>query len=276
MVPREYAVYVGSTESDYSGCLESPTVSYEETKYLTAAVNKLLPSSFLRADDAISSWAGTWPVSKYNDVDIDDDVNGKGIIIGESDLLTVIPGEITSYRTKAKRVLEALTILHRRRTRLKLPHGKTRFLQLSSSHFKSTLKIYELKAKLEIELDKCNRPKIFAKYLVDNYGTAASQIVEKMEDYYDLPDKLALIKAELWYCVNFEGVAKPLDFLKRRTNRLFFRPSDVKLFRIVVIKDLAEYFGSSSVEVKREQEKVDEALESSLPFEGSTEQLSMF
>lgn len=66
VLPREDKTYFGTTDTDYHGDLEHPTVTKEDVDYLLNIVNKRFPEAELTIDDIESSWAGLRPLLSGN------------------------------------------------------------------------------------------------------------------------------------------------------------------------------------------------------------------
>lgn len=86
VIPREKKTYFGTTDTDYNGDFEHPTVTQADVDYLLKAVNNRFPKANITLDDIESSWAGLRPLiagnaaSDYNGGDngkiSDDSFNG--------------------------------------------------------------------------------------------------------------------------------------------------------------------------------------------------------
>jgi glycerol-3-phosphate dehydrogenase len=59
------------------------------------------------------------------------------------------------------------------------------------------------------------------KYLIENYGKQTDTILTAAEKISD-PQDVALLKAEIEFCVSFEMVSTLADFFVRRTGLLYF------------------------------------------------------
>lgn len=66
VLPREEKTYFGTTDTDYTGDLENPTVTQEDVDYLLEIVNRRFPEAQLSLDDIESSWAGLRPLLSGN------------------------------------------------------------------------------------------------------------------------------------------------------------------------------------------------------------------
>ncbi|HEY4399626.1 MAG TPA: FAD-dependent oxidoreductase [Lactobacillaceae bacterium] len=62
VIPRENKTYFGTTDTDYKGDYEHPTVEQVDVDYLLTAVNKRFPGTDLTIDDIEASWAGLRPL----------------------------------------------------------------------------------------------------------------------------------------------------------------------------------------------------------------------
>lgn len=78
VVPREKKTYFGTTDTDYTGDYEHPTVTQEDVDYLLEIVNNRYPEANVTIDDIESSWAGLRPlISENGGSDYNGGNNGK-------------------------------------------------------------------------------------------------------------------------------------------------------------------------------------------------------
>ena len=73
VLPRENKTYFGTTDTDYTGDFEHPTVTQEDVDYLLRVVNHRFPNANLSIDDIEASWAGLRPLIDSNNAS---DYNG--------------------------------------------------------------------------------------------------------------------------------------------------------------------------------------------------------
>lgn len=66
VLPREEKTYFGTTDTDYTGDLEHPTVTQEDVDYLLDIINRRFPDAHLSIMDIESSWAGLRPLLSGN------------------------------------------------------------------------------------------------------------------------------------------------------------------------------------------------------------------
>lgn len=78
VVPREKKTYFGTTDTDYTGDYEHPTVTQEDVDYLLEIVNSHYPKAHVTIDDIEASWAGLRPlISENGGSDYNGGNNGK-------------------------------------------------------------------------------------------------------------------------------------------------------------------------------------------------------
>ena len=73
VIPREEKTYFGTTDTDYDGDFEKPTVSQDDVDYLLRVVNRRFPKANITLDDIETSWAGLRPLIDGNNAS---DYNG--------------------------------------------------------------------------------------------------------------------------------------------------------------------------------------------------------
>ncbi|EHU8853298.1 type 1 glycerol-3-phosphate oxidase, partial [Enterococcus faecalis] len=66
VVPREEKTYFGTTDTDYHGDFQHPTVEQSDVDYLLEVVNNRYPEVQLTIDDIEASWAGLRPLISAN------------------------------------------------------------------------------------------------------------------------------------------------------------------------------------------------------------------
>ncbi len=130
VVPWGQEVYIGTTDTDYSGPLDEPTCTTEDAAYLIDAVNAAVDSPISLAD-VRSAWAGLRPLaagggdpaSRTADMSRRHEVS-----VSRSGVVSVTGGKLTTYRKMSSDTVDAvvrLTGKGSRRSRTKnLPiHG---------------------------------------------------------------------------------------------------------------------------------------------------------
>ncbi len=131
-IPRENSVYIGTTDTDYSGPIENPQVSDGDIQYLLNAANAFFTNINLTNQDVRSSWAGVRPLIQEDGKKPSEVSRKDEIFISGSGLLSIAGGKLTGYRKMAERVVDLLTSSRCRTLNIPLAVGETEPLALSA------------------------------------------------------------------------------------------------------------------------------------------------
>jgi glycerol-3-phosphate dehydrogenase len=71
---------------------------------------------------------------------------------------------------------------------------------------------------------------------------------------------MALVKAELWYCLEYEMVLTPEDFLVRRTGMLYFDLPRLQKIKEVVLLEFSTFFSWSSSELDVARKRLEKVI----------------
>ena len=94
-------VYIGTTDTDYDGPLDSPACTAEDTAYLLDAVNATLTTT-LTAGDVVGSWAGLRPLVAGAGTGRSADLSRRHRVTrGAGGVVAVAGGKLTTYRAMA-------------------------------------------------------------------------------------------------------------------------------------------------------------------------------
>ena len=83
-------------------------------------------------------------------------------------------------------------------------------------------------------------------YLVTNYGRQTDEILRNFRKLKDADPHWRLMKAELHFGLAYEMVQNPMDFLIRRTGRLYFDIHSVRKYYGRVIDECAKKLKAGS------------------------------
>ena len=81
---------------------------------------------------------------------------------------------------------------------------------------------------------------------------AYSKVDKAMKAYIDEPN-IALIRAELQFCLTNELCMKPMDFFNRRTGRLYFNITSIKPALNIVLADFAQFHDWDEAKIMEEK-----------------------
>ncbi|MBL4585474.1 MAG: glycerol-3-phosphate dehydrogenase/oxidase [Flavobacteriales bacterium] len=214
-IVRDGCTYVGTTDTDYKSDIERPKVTQKDVDYLLKAVNNAFDIRPLKVSDIRSTWAGLRPLI-HEDGKSPSELSRKDeIFISNNGLISIAGGKLTGYRKMAERTVDlALKQLHE--------ESSVQFALSKTSHRKlSGGKIHSLEAFLS-EVKTSTFDKDILTRLFHRFGSNSSRILETV-DPEQKDTTLALLLAELHYCVKNEMVLELSDFLIRRTGRLYFQ-----------------------------------------------------
>ncbi|MET3291624.1 UNVERIFIED_CONTAM: glycerol-3-phosphate dehydrogenase [Brevibacillus sp. OAP136] len=223
-IPRNNATYIGTTDTNYQGVLERPTVSQEDVDYLLKAVNDMFPSVKLTEQDITSSWAGLRPLI-HEDGKSPSELSRKDeIFYSKSGLITIAGGKLTGFRKMAERIVDVVAgQLAQEEGRSFRPCHTDQIVLAGGDFLKATQIPGFIKAQAQ-RLQAVGIGEDSVGALVGKYGTNTEQIVTSCLELLaqgKTPQE-ALLSAELQYGINEEMVMSLSDFLIRRSGRLFF------------------------------------------------------
>ncbi len=219
-IPRLDKVYIGTTDTHYTDDLDSIEVTPEDTDYIIRATNEMFPTVHLKAEEVIAAWAGVRPLI-YEEGKSASEISRKDEIFeSESGLLTIAGGKLTGYRVMAKKIVDTVAKRLSQKYDLKFDDCKTKTIPLTKEPFKNYEAVLQYQKTIEQTLAEKNIAPVMAKYLVQNYGNQADEILASMTK----DGEEGLIEAEMAFTKSKEWVEKPEDFWVRRTGRNLFLP----------------------------------------------------
>jgi glycerol-3-phosphate dehydrogenase len=226
-IPRFDIVYIGTTDTNYSGNLENPDINSEDVNYLLKAVNRIAPDVNLTPEKVKSAWAGLRPLIHEEGKDPSELSRKDEIFHSDTGLISIAGGKLTGYRIMAKDVTNIVMKRLSKNSEREKIKCQTKNMRLSGGEFPfypETEKIEELYAK---KYDEVMHTKISAgdfRKLFFRYGMNIDRLIDKAFEYYNETknSESAWLKAEVWYCIFFEGACSLSDFFIRRTGLIFF------------------------------------------------------
>jgi glycerol-3-phosphate dehydrogenase len=101
-------VYVGTTDEEYSGPLDTPRATREEVLDVLAMTQESFPDAGLEIEDVLATWAGIRPLIAEEGKSTRDTSREDEVWQGPPGLVTVAGGKLTTYRRMGGRVVDAL------------------------------------------------------------------------------------------------------------------------------------------------------------------------
>lgn len=254
-IPRGNITYLGTTDTAYPNRALEPEVTKEDVGYILDAVNYMFPSAGLKTGDVISSWAGLRPLIHEEGKDPSQISRKDEIFQSESSLISIAGGKLTGYRKMAERVVDLIG----KRSERPILDCTTDQVQVVGGEFKNYQEVQALVDRLFTEYPEVLKDFDTAEYLVHNYGTEAEEILN-LATKHKVESELALIIAEMSFCVNKEMVVDAVDFFERRSGRVNFQPKSVVKYADSVIKAIAKAKKWDREEQERQLQEVLDAV----------------
>lgn len=209
VVPKGDIVYIGTTDTHYTGPPEEPGVSVEDADYLLESVAATFEASPSRSD-IIATWSGVRPLlgqpgKKPSEISRRDEImTGPGPVVG------VAGGKLTTYRRMAERVAkQVFEIL-----------GDGVDPSIDSAGLPLVGGSEQDQAEAAATAPKGLDPKLSAR-LWSTYGVQAASIVDRLiadpASAEPVGNLDTLVLAELQHMVEFESALSVDDVLRRRS-----------------------------------------------------------
>jgi glycerol-3-phosphate dehydrogenase len=264
-IPRGRSTYIGTTDTNYSGDKDKVFTTSEDAVYLITAVNTNFPSVNLTLNDLESSWAGLRPLIHEEGKSASELSRKDEIFESETGLISIAGGKLTGYRKMAERVTDL--VIERNFNDKVLKPCDTRQIKLTRSGFVDFSEVKKYMNALSKRLAQLGISEAKAKYLIENYGRQADQIVASLEssNNKELQD-YSLLKAELDFCLQNEMVCSLQDFFVRRTGLMYFNIDLVKDNMLAIGQEMKMQMGWSDDQFAREIEQVNSLVKSLTQF----------
>jgi glycerol-3-phosphate dehydrogenase len=218
VVPRGAVVYLGTTDTEYTGRYDDPSISLDDVKYLLAAANATFAVERLGLDDVVGAWAGLRPLlheegKKPTEISRKDE-----LMIGPTGLISIAGGKLTTYRKMAERVVDKVVEqLSGRGRRAPEKKGDSEREPLSGGDTGEDIDAFA--ARLQQRW-----PQVAAEIvsrLVSRYGSDGERMVEAMAGDPSLAHRCApgspVTRGEVAHAIREEMVLTLEDLLERRT-----------------------------------------------------------
>lgn len=222
VVPWDEHVYIGTTDTGYTGELDDPVCNRDDVRYLLGAVNACVREPITEAD-IVSTWAGLRPlISDERASAKTADLSRKHRVIrSEGGLVTVTGGKLTTYRKMAADAVDLAVSEGGRRGRgprgRRVRHSHTAKLPIHGAAGLEPLRAPGAAERFGVDPDQ------FA-HLVGRYGGHARSVVALLEEDPTFAEPLVpglpYLRVEAVYAARFEMTVTLDDLLSRRTRAL--------------------------------------------------------
>jgi glycerol-3-phosphate dehydrogenase len=258
-IPRLRCTYIGTTDTPYAGDPNAIPVHREDVTYLLDATNAIFPTVNLTIEDVESSWAGVRPLIFEEGKSAGEMSRKDEIFESESGLLSIAGGKLTGYRKMAERVVDRLgKQLDDDGT--DLADTSTRTIPLRGGPFADFAEVRAYEREVAELLHTASLSPDRAAYLVANYGRQSPEMIELASQRTETTDVGRLAAAEAAWCIENELALYPLDWVERRSGRLYFDMPSIAPVLEDVLRVFAQAYGYSDAEVQRERKRVKDAI----------------
>lgn len=252
-IPRGKVTYIGTTDTEFSGDIDRVVATKEDLHYLLSSLKRVFPNVIISESDVESNWAGLRPLIDEIDKAPSELSRKDELYEMEDGLIAIAGGKLTGYRKMAERVVDLV------QSRSDLPHiiqCRTSMIPLTQDPFSDYNMVKKAVRHYSNLVASEGLNEYWGWHLITTYGSNAALIWRHYQES-DNKSEEGLLKAELWYGINYEMVYNSADFLIRRTGRLYFDISSIFKYRELVIDELTAAFGWSQQRVILENETLD-------------------
>lgn len=225
-IPWKGRTLLGTTDTNYSGPLESPPVLAEDVHYLLRVLRVCAPSARISETDILGAQAGLRPLVNETGKSADALSREDKILLDPRGFLTIIGGKLTTYRHMAKKVVDqTIGLLISDGTLSSFPASRTGEIPIGGFPLG---KVGELgRDKLKQDLRGTFDEEV-VNHLLASYAAGAQEILRLALERPDLKERivpeLPVIRAEALYTVQTEWAFTLDDVLTRRLRLTLLAP----------------------------------------------------
>lgn len=283
VIPRESKTYFGTTDTDYQGDYNHPTVEQADVDYLLKIVNRRYPEVNLTIEDIEAAWAGLRPLiseaggdyngttkEKISDENFEKIINaakeepkdnpsavsrGSDLTIADDGLLILSGGKLTDYRLMAtgamKKIIELLSD-----SQFELIDSENYPVSGGELDSKNVDEALEAIAKKGEDQGLSSEE---AKFIAELYGSNAEKVFALKEQ--GAFEGLSLAESmSLRYAMEEEMTLTPVDYLLRRTNYMLFISHRLMEIKDAVVDAMADYFDWNAATKEAYQSELDQQI----------------
>lgn len=221
-IPRGRTTYVGTTDTPFDKDKNNPKTDLADAMYLLSAVNNMFPTIELGLEDIESSWAGLRPLIFEEGKTASELSRKDEIFISDTGLISIAGGKLTGYRKMAERVTDRVVDVLAKQTGVEAGPCITDKIQLIGGEFENYSAVVKYLEDLQSGTQSLGIKREQYAYLVSTYGKQATAVLDLLRTINAEDKEEGLILAELAFSLEKEFVRTPVDFLVRRTGRMYF------------------------------------------------------
>lgn len=206
-------VYIGTTDTDYTGDLDNVQPDERDIRYLLDVANHTIPEAHLTESHVVGSWAGLRPlIAPPPGVSTGNTSREHAITTGPTGLIAISGGKLTSNRIMAQHLVDAAV----RAMGRPITSSAAATTPISGGSAISAARRAAEVASVPVDL---------ADQWVRRYGSNASAIIQLWQSSpanRDVVGARQLTRAEIIYSVNEEMTTTLADLMTRRTSTFFW------------------------------------------------------
>lgn len=258
-IPRLRCTYIGTTDTPYKGDPNAIPTYLEDVQYLLDGTNAIFPTVNLKVEDVESSWAGVRPLIYEEGKSAGEMSRKDEIFESKSGLLSIAGGKLTGYRKMAERVVDRVG-KQMKEDGEKLKKTHTKDIILTGGPFQDFAEVLAYEETVANHLLAASLSPDRAAYLVSNYGKQSPSIIDAATRRSEGTDVARLACAEAAYCIEHEFALYPVDWVERRSGRLYFDMPSIEPVLREVINVFAEAYGYTDQQIEEQLKKVRESI----------------
>jgi glycerol-3-phosphate dehydrogenase len=260
---------VGTTDTNYEGSKDNVITSREDAEYLLNAVNAMFPSVQLKMEDIESSWAGLRPLIHEEGKSASELSRKDEIFESSTGLISIAGGKLTGYRKMAERVVNL--VIKKYFDDRELKDCYTDKIKFNASQFANFKEVKQYTSAIFQKLKLSGFSELTARYLVENFGIQTDLVLKRYDarSAHENPE-LSLLKAELWFCTQYEMVTGLQDFFIRRSGLINFDIHRVIKWKHEVASECKSLLHWSEDKMVSELHALDKLISSAQNFNAET------
>ena len=266
-IPRGRTTYVGTTDTHYTGDKNHVRTLTEDVDYLLDGIRNTFNTLNLQREDVISSWAGLRPLIFEEGKSASEISRKDEIFESESGLLSIAGGKLTGYRKMSQKIVDLIGQKIRQKRNERIGKCITDRINLCGGPFENRPAIEAYVQGLEQKVEGYGLDVYAGQYLVRNYGRQSEKILEIYNELEGPDPRIRLSRAELHFCIRHELAQTPMDFIARRSGRLYFEIDTIPRLIDPMLEDFRHFFGWTDETVQLHRQQIEQSLKEASNFE---------
>ena len=258
-IPRLRCTYIGTTDTPYKGDPDAIPTNLEDVEYLLKGTNAIFPTVNLTVDDVESSWAGVRPLIFEEGKSAGEMSRKDEIFESASGLLSIAGGKLTGYRKMAERVVDRMGD-QMKKDGEDLKKTNTKNIGLAGGPFADFAEVLAYEKGIAAQLEDASLASDRAAYLVSNYGKQTPTIIQAALKRKEGTDVARLACAEAAWCIENELTLYPIDWVERRSGRLYFDMPSIEPVLEEVLAVFADAYQYTEADLEGERRKIADAV----------------